>query len=78
MNMWDKELNEIQAKEVLKQFIDGLPIYINQCSMIAKSQKVYYDELVKEGFTEEQSLRITMAHGIYPGRIDRGQGDKDE
>jgi hypothetical protein len=41
--------------------------------MITKSEKAYYDELIKEGFTPEQALYLVGQHGIYPGRIDLNQ-----
>ncbi|MBZ9635605.1 hypothetical protein [Clostridium sp. FP1] len=44
--------------------------------MIAKGQKVYYGELLKEGFTEEQAIKIVMAHGMYPGKTDRQIGNE--
>jgi alkylhydroperoxidase family enzyme len=39
--------------------------------MAAKGQKSYYDELIKEGFTEEQAIKLVVEHGMFPGRSDR-------
>lgn len=71
MNIFDKALKEIEINQAYKEFIEGLPQVIQLCSMAAKMEKVYYDELIKEGFTNEEALRIVMEHGIFPGRTDR-------
>lgn len=78
MDLFNKALNEIEAENNFKEFIDGLPNLIKLCTMIAKSEKAYFNELVKEGFSEEQALQIVMAHGIYPGRTDRNQGNLED
>ena len=73
MDIWNKAMNDIEIKQNFKDFMDGLPNYLKLCSMISKSEKVYYDELIKEGFTPEQALYLVGQHGIYPGRTDLNQ-----
>ena len=78
MDIFKKAINDIESKQNLNNFIDGLSQYADICTMIAKGQKAYFEELVKEGFTEEQSLRIVIEHGVFPGRLDRDQGNEDK
>lgn len=41
-----------------------LPMMLGTYPTVAKLSRVYYDELIKEGFSEEQALRIVMNQGI--------------
>ena len=78
MNIYKTTVKDMESKDNLMEFIDNLPQYIDMCIMIAKGQKVYYEELIKEGFTEDQAIKIVMAHGLFPGRTDRQQGNGNE
>ncbi|MCB2308999.1 hypothetical protein LGL08_20055 [Clostridium estertheticum] len=70
-SIYKTTVEEIESKKNLKVFMDGIPQYLNMCTAIAKGEMIYYKELLKQGFTEEQSLKIIMEHGSYPGRSDR-------
>lgn len=37
-----------------------------QAVMAARSAKIYYDTLLDQGFTQEQSLHIVLVHGCAP------------
>lgn len=39
---------------------DNFTDFMKAMSEIAKANKVYYDSLIKEGFTEQQALQIVM------------------
>ena len=40
---------------------DGMKALLNGLVYIAEANKVYYDQLVKQGFTEQQALDIVKA-----------------
>ena len=73
-NIYKTTVKEMESKQNLKDFMNNIPQYIDMCSMIVRSEMIYYKELIKQGFTEDQSLKIVMAHGMYPGRTDRQNG----
>lgn len=68
MNQFEKELVKIQQNEAIKEYIDSFETTLNFIGLAVKTQKAYFDELVKEGFTEEQALEIIKAHGMDIGR----------
>ena len=74
-NIYKTTVKEMESKQNLKDFMDNIPQYIDMCILIAKGEKLYYEELKKQGFTEEQSLKIVIEHGTYPGRTDRQIAD---
>ncbi|MDT2246000.1 hypothetical protein P7H16_01785 [Paenibacillus larvae] len=41
-----------------------MPMMLGTYPTIAKLSKVYYDELIKEGFPEDQALYIVAEQGI--------------
>ncbi|ARF67254.1 hypothetical protein B7C51_04600 [Paenibacillus larvae subsp. pulvifaciens] len=41
-----------------------LPMMLGTFPTIAKLSRVYYDELIKEGFSEDQALYIVAEQGI--------------
>ena len=78
MDIFSKAMNDIEAKQNLKNFMEGLPNYLKFCGMVAKQEKLYYDALIKEGFTAEQALILVAQHGIYVGRTDLNQNKDQE
>lgn len=70
-NIYKTTVKDLESKQILKDFMSNISQYIDICSMVVKAEMIYYKELMKQGFTEEQSLKIVMAHGMYPGRTDR-------
>ncbi|APC41075.1 hypothetical protein [Clostridium estertheticum] len=67
-DIYKTTVNALALKQSRETFISELPQFINTCTMIAQLQKVYYDELIKAGFTEEHAIRTVIAHGTCPGR----------
>lgn len=79
MNQFEKELVKIQQKEAIKEYIESFETTLNLIGMAVKTQKAYFDELVKEGFTEDQALEIIKIHGIDIGRISKmGRSESEQ
>jgi hypothetical protein len=43
----------------------AVPAMIGSYPSIAKMSKAYYNELVKEGFSETQALHIVSSQGVF-------------
>ncbi len=59
---------DIQQK-ALREAKEQLNHYIEVTRIVAEQLKHYYNALVEEGFTDEQALKIVIAHGIIPGGV---------
>jgi hypothetical protein len=60
---------EPMYKTMIKAMMDAQLAYFNQpgkTEEIAKLNKQYFDALVKQGFTTDQALKITISSGIIP------------
>ena len=62
----DYELELAKLKEGLKSFAENLKVYTDYQKTVAKLIRNYYQELVKNNFTEEQALELVKAHGFMP------------
>lgn len=62
MNIFDKLKIEQAVKDFHNMESEQKQIY----GLFAKMMKTYYDLLLKEGFTEEQAMKIVIRHGIDP------------
>jgi hypothetical protein len=71
MNQFDKELERINHRNAIKEAKDRLDMMIESIKIHVQIQKVYFDELVKVGFTEGQALEIVKAHGVDTGKTSR-------
>ena len=53
----------LQMEMAIKELKSNLPTMIEYSKIVAKQLKAYHEALVKEGFTEDQALEITIRHG---------------
>ena len=44
----------------------------------AKAVHVYFEALTKEGFTDDQALKIVMKHGYCPPSVGNNGGDENK
>ncbi|WP_085829049.1 hypothetical protein [Clostridium massiliodielmoense] len=65
MNQFDGYLDALNLKNACKEMIENFEIYVEAYKMAAKYEKAYYDELVKEGFSEQQALEIIKHQGAF-------------
>lgn len=65
MDEMDEMTNQVmdQTAKVLKR---GLEIVENAIPGYAKLARLYFTSLVKEGFTEDQALRIVCSQSVMP------------
>lgn len=62
----DKELRQIELDKALEEFKEGMGNAFEIQRLSAKMLWNYFNELMKNGFTEAQSLDIIKAHGCFP------------
>lgn len=55
---------ETPIADALKVVLSELPVQLEMYEVVAKCRRKYFEELVKEGFTEEQALDIVKATNI--------------
>ena len=65
MDILDKFQMEMAAKELKNM----LPEYEMITNVIAEQMSIYFNALIKAGFTEEQAFELVKEHGISVGRI---------
>ena len=56
---------EMAAKELKNM----MPEYEMITNVIAEQMSIYFNALIKAGFTEEQAFELVKEHGISVGRI---------
>ena len=58
-----------EARCAMQDMIDNIDVFINYAGTAAKLNKVYYEELLHQGFTETQALELVKVHGmpVTPG-----------
>ncbi len=77
----DPLLKKLQLEMAIKEFKKMIPEHTELCSVVGESMFIYYTQLVKAGFTEEQAFQIVMDHGMDVGRMswmDKTGGEEDE
>lgn len=67
MDPFKKAINEIEFNQNMKDALDQMPMMIKSCGIIAHLEKVYFDALVSNCFTEDQALEIVKFQGIHAG-----------
>ena len=65
MNIFDKFQMEIAAKE-LKNI---MPEYEMMTNVITEQMKIYFNALIKAGFTEKQAFELVKEHGANVGKV---------
>jgi len=65
MNIFDKFQMEIAAKE-LKNI---MPEYEMMTNVITEQMKIYFNALIKAGFTEKQAFELVKEHGTNVGKV---------
>ncbi len=65
MDILDKFQMEMAAKELKNM----MPEYEMITNVIAEQMNIYFNALIKAGFTEEQAFELVKEHGISVGRI---------
>ncbi|MED4727008.1 hypothetical protein P9597_02435 [Aneurinibacillus migulanus] len=62
-----KPHERIEAEIMNDQLQKNVPAILGAYPTIAQLTKVYYDELVKQGFTKKQALHIVAEQGFTAG-----------
>ena len=65
MNIFDKFQIEIAAKE-LKNI---MPEYEMMTNVITEQMMIYFNALIKAGFTEKQAFELVKEHGANVGKV---------
>ena len=65
MDLFGKFQMEMAAKELKNM----MPEYEMITNVIAVQMNIYFNALIKAGFTEEQAFELVKEHGISVGRI---------
>ena len=68
MDNFKKFAQLMELKENMKDFIEQKDVILQMCDMVSQIEKMYYDALIKEGFTEVQAMCIVSAQGINVGK----------
>ena len=62
-------LGKFQMEMAAKELKNMMPEYEMITNVIAEQMSIYFNALIKAGFTEEQALELVKEHGISVGRI---------
>ena len=65
MDIFGKLQMEIMAKE-LKNMMPEYEMIVN---VIAKQMRLYFNALIKAGFTKEQAFELVKEHGANVGKL---------
>jgi hypothetical protein len=72
-------LNKLQIEMAIKETMSMMDEFRQLCEMVSIQQKIYYDALLEQGFSEKQALEIVKTHGVDAGRISKfNQNDRLE
>ena len=62
-------LGKFQMEMAAKELKNMMPEYEMITNVIAEQMNIYFNALIKAGFTEEQAFELVKEHGISVGRI---------
>ena len=65
MDIFDKFQMEVAAKELKNM----MPEYEMMTNVIAEQMRLYFNALIKAGFTEEQAFELVKEHGANIGKL---------
>lgn len=60
---------KFQVEMAVKAERNMLPEFKEITKLLSEKMKIYYDELIAAGFTEDQAMEIVRDHGVDVGRI---------
>lgn len=63
------ELKRAQAVQLLQEMREDEALAKQIADVSARQMKIYYDALLAAGFTPDEALEITIAHGLNFGRV---------
>ena len=53
----------------MKELMDAADSMREALPIIARLMRSHYNELIAAGFSPKEALKITIAHGVFPGGI---------
>ena len=62
-------LSKLQMEMAAKELKNMMPEYEMITNVIAVQMNIYFNALIKAGFTEEQAFELVKEHGISVGRL---------
>lgn len=62
-------MGKLQMEMAAKELKDMMPEYRMVTNIIAKQMHIYFEELIKAGFTEEQAFELVKEHGANVGKV---------
>ena len=62
-------LSKLQMEIAAKELKNMLPEYEMITNVIAEQMSIYFNALIKAGFTEEQAFELVKEHGVNVGKV---------
>ena len=62
-------LGKFQMEMAAKELKNMMPEYEMMVNVIAKQMRLYFNALIKAGFTEEQAFELVKEHGANVGKL---------
>ena len=62
-------LGKLQMEMAAKELKNMMPEYEMMANVIAEQMRLYFNALIKAGFTEEQAFELVKEHGVSIGKL---------
>lgn len=62
-------LSKLQMEMAAKEYKSMMPEYEMLVNVIATQMRIYFNALIKAGFTEEQAFELVKEHGANVGKL---------
>jgi hypothetical protein len=62
-------MGKLQMELAAKELKDMMPEYRMVTNVVACQMHIYFKELIKAGFTEEQAFELVKEHGVNVGQV---------